>query len=673
MFGLYYKDRVRKGGDAKVQSKRIPKPYRDNKHLSKIVLNVARAVGAAIRAFVVGVLRVITALPFVFSLVAWGLWRFNDVAAYLALFKDTGIMTGFWQTFLSWLKPNTGWDVPKGKPFITIFDKIRRLGIIFNYMFSIWRGIFTSKYNIFEHGIEILDDENYMEWLTEHGLDEQSEYAPIVINNVDISYNFPDGDNSERPRMAAGSYLRWSLRMFLNLEAFVWSFEAGTGETVIAPLYHVLRQRGVRFAFFNKVTALRLSEDGRSIGAVEIDRQAELVDGVSEYDPLERYDYTAKDERPKYLLGWPAAPRHRVLKQGADILARQVDLESYWAEWPLRAPDTAADSPPKWKTSLVAGVDYDQIVLAISVGAVPSLLLPDIDLMCSPPPEFPEPEQAILWRDMVSHVPACATQQLQIWLDLSTRDAGGQTLLDQSVGKPYSIMSGSFVAPFNGQADFSHLIRYEGWDQPPAKDQVSSKPHAVWYFSGALALRYPMPGDPPTPLAAAHTNAAAFDVQDFPARQKARVWDAGVQFLQATGAYLLPNVAAGWEPLGLDFSKLKGIDRDVEIVPPAAAATRSEMTSSSEPMSDDVSMKALSGTFEARADAIFAAGLDMALHCNGDLDEARAVASVAPALAGESLRRAEAALAAIRPPEPFDLDRARADLAAINARLGLGA
>ena len=90
-------------------------------------------------------------------------------------------------------------------------------------------------------------------------------------------------------------------------------------------------------------------------------------------------------------------------------------------------------------------------------------------------------------------------------------------------------------------------------------------------------------------------------------------------------------------------------------------------------MSDDVSMKALSGTFEARADAIFAAGLDMALHCNGDLDEARAVASVAPALAGESLRRAEAALAAIRPPEPFDLDRARADLAAINARLGLGA
>ena len=88
-------------------------------------------------------------------------------------------------------------------------------------------------------------------------------------------------------------------------------------------------------------------------------------------------------------------------------------------------------------------------------------------------------------------------------------------------------------------------------------------------------------------------------------------------------------------------------------------------------MSDDVSMKALTGSFEARAEAIFAAGLDLALHCNGDLGEARAVASVAPWLAGRSLARAEAALAAIRPPEPLDLERARVDLAAIGARLGL--
>ncbi|RBP00966.1 beta-N-acetylhexosaminidase [Roseiarcus fermentans] len=87
-------------------------------------------------------------------------------------------------------------------------------------------------------------------------------------------------------------------------------------------------------------------------------------------------------------------------------------------------------------------------------------------------------------------------------------------------------------------------------------------------------------------------------------------------------------------------------------------------------MSDDLSMNALTGGFEARARAVFEAGLDLALHCNGDLAEGRAVASAAPALAGKSLARAAAALATIRAPEPFDLERARADLAAINDRLG---
>jgi beta-N-acetylhexosaminidase len=86
-------------------------------------------------------------------------------------------------------------------------------------------------------------------------------------------------------------------------------------------------------------------------------------------------------------------------------------------------------------------------------------------------------------------------------------------------------------------------------------------------------------------------------------------------------------------------------------------------------MSDDLSMHALSGPFEARTQAAFEAGLDIALHCNGDLEEARAVASATPALAGASLARAGTALAAVRAPRPLDLDQARADLAAIIARL----
>jgi beta-N-acetylhexosaminidase len=80
-------------------------------------------------------------------------------------------------------------------------------------------------------------------------------------------------------------------------------------------------------------------------------------------------------------------------------------------------------------------------------------------------------------------------------------------------------------------------------------------------------------------------------------------------------------------------------------------------------MTDDLSMHALSGSFRGRAEAAFAAGCDMALHCNGSMEEMSAVAEAAPVLAGDALRRANAALARItHDPEPLDPVDARARL-----------
>ena len=76
-------------------------------------------------------------------------------------------------------------------------------------------------------------------------------------------------------------------------------------------------------------------------------------------------------------------------------------------------------------------------------------------------------------------------------------------------------------------------------------------------------------------------------------------------------------------------------------------------------MSDDVSMKALSGTIAERSRASLAAGCDVVLHCNGELTEMVAVAGEAPELSGESAKRADAALSARCAPEEFDADAAR--------------
>jgi len=82
-------------------------------------------------------------------------------------------------------------------------------------------------------------------------------------------------------------------------------------------------------------------------------------------------------------------------------------------------------------------------------------------------------------------------------------------------------------------------------------------------------------------------------------------------------------------------------------------------------MSDDISMGALSGSIEARSRAAIAAGCDVVLHCNGELDEMRAVASAVPVLTGEAAARADAALARRGRALKDDLAALRAEWAAL--------
>jgi len=76
-------------------------------------------------------------------------------------------------------------------------------------------------------------------------------------------------------------------------------------------------------------------------------------------------------------------------------------------------------------------------------------------------------------------------------------------------------------------------------------------------------------------------------------------------------------------------------------------------------MSDDLSMEALSGTISERAAAAVEAGCDVALHCNGKLDEMQSIADRLPPMTESSLDRWEKARAARRLPDSdFDLEEA---------------
>jgi beta-N-acetylhexosaminidase len=82
-------------------------------------------------------------------------------------------------------------------------------------------------------------------------------------------------------------------------------------------------------------------------------------------------------------------------------------------------------------------------------------------------------------------------------------------------------------------------------------------------------------------------------------------------------------------------------------------------------MSDDLSMEALSGTLTQRAERSLAAGCDVVLHCNGKLDEMRAVAAGSRTLEGRAGARAHAVLARLpRAVEAIDAVAARAEFEA---------
>ncbi|HYD26292.1 beta-N-acetylhexosaminidase [Brevundimonas sp.] len=77
-------------------------------------------------------------------------------------------------------------------------------------------------------------------------------------------------------------------------------------------------------------------------------------------------------------------------------------------------------------------------------------------------------------------------------------------------------------------------------------------------------------------------------------------------------------------------------------------------------MTDDLSMKALTGSLRERAEAALEAGCDVVLHCNGELGEMRQVAEGVGGLKGKAGKRAAAALARIvREVEPLDVFAAR--------------
>lgn len=99
--------------------------------------------------------------------------------------------------------------------------------------------------------------------------------------------------------------------------------------------------------------------------------------------------------------------------------------------------------------------------------------------------------------------------------------------------------------------------------------------------------------------------------------------------------------------------------RMATVSPEAIRLIREEIGFDGLLMSDDLSMKAMEGSFTQRAQDVINAGCDMILHCNGDMEEMLAVAEGVAPLEGRSLERAISAMEQVGAPKTFDIAEAK--------------
>ncbi|WP_341701869.1 NAD(P)-binding protein [Ferrovibrio sp.] len=394
-------------------------------------------------------------------------------------------------------------------------DTLRHLYVTIDYFLTMMRGII--KDDVINKGFDQLDNENFSDWFARHGGTMLTISSPLSMNTPNLSYQYPDGDTTRPPAMAAGAYLHWTLREFAYLGSFGWLFAAGTGDTVVAPLYLVLKRLGVKFELFHKVREITANAGGNAVDEIVFDIQATPKDPSAGYDPLinlplEKYD-------GKTLPVWPDRPRYEQLVEGEAMKSAGVDIESYWTPW-----------KPVAEKRLKAGRDFDTVINAIAIGALP-VLAPQL-MQANPK-----------WPQMVDAIKTVQTQTLQIWMKRTLKQMG----LPFDFQNYDRLIGATFVNPIDGVADFSDLIPVETWP-------TDNMPQSLLYFSGATPQYDPQP---------------PFSDHDYPKREYARVKNQAQQYLQACMGALLPKAVTNvvnppGDPIGFDFSELICLEKDAE-------------------------------------------------------------------------------------------------------------
>ncbi|HEY2289985.1 MAG TPA: FAD-dependent oxidoreductase [Thermoanaerobaculia bacterium] len=364
--------------------------------------------------------------------------------------------------------------------------ELRRAWAILDLLLTVIRGSLRFGLVTDPRGFDAVDDYDFREWLALNGASRAILDSAFLRGvGYDEVFAYEDGDPA-RPRISAGQSLRTFLRMLFTYRgALFWKMRAGMGDAVFAPFYEVLRRRGVRFEFFHRLEALRLvSRDELRPGerpwveALEIDVQATVRSGA--YEPL-------VDVRG--LPCWPMRPDYAQLADGERLEAEGWNPESWW------------DRRQVGRKTLRVGEDFDFVVLAVGLGAIPHVAA---DLLA----------RDRRWRRLAENVKTVETGAFQLWLQEDVAALGWP-------GAEGIILT-AYVKPYDTWADMTHLLSEERWPR-------ERTPRSLAYFCGALESGPEMPSRDDLEYPAVRREAARREAVRFLERHVGHLWPRAVR------------------------------------------------------------------------------------------------------------------------------------------------
>lgn len=328
---------------------------------------------------------------------------------------------------------------------------------------SVLHGI--AEDDVINKGYNVLDKYEWTEWVYKNAYAVASKQSSIwgtpearakqlvswtPINSLyDYVFGFGNSGDVNMPSFAAGTALRSGMLMISYKGHFFWKMRGAMGDVVIAPLYLALLKRGVKFQFFSRITALNIDPTAPEVASIDYVRQAVLKDADVAYDPLIEVPIPGwPADRP--LEGWPAEPLWEQIAEGERVRASGRDFEAEHADAP--GTDDVVQQ-------LRFGVDFDKVILGISVGGLKQI--------CA---SFPERLPASNWGKMFDAITLTRTCAMQLWLTRTMDDLGSQS--------SHRTLTGA-AQPYSSWSDMSHLLSRETWDGV-------ERPRAIAYFCGQI-------------------------------------------------------------------------------------------------------------------------------------------------------------------------------------------